>query len=74
MRITEISITEKAFDPQLNPILAEVNLGLRVLSVDDLGFSGKGGSLYMAYQMQKEALARRISSAALGDLGIQGSI
>ena len=74
VRITEISITEKAFDPQLNPILAEVNLGLRVLSVDDLGFAGKGGSLYMAYQMQKEALARRVTSAVLGDLGIQGSI
>ena len=74
VRITEISITEKAFDPQLNPILAEVNLGLRVLSVDDLGFAGKGGSLYMAYQMQKEALALRVTSAALGDLGIQGSL
>lgn len=72
VRITELSITEKAFDPQLNPILAEVNLGLRVLSVDDLGFSGKGASLYMAYQMQKEALARRATSATAGDLGIRG--
>lgn len=74
VRITELSITEKAFDPQLNPILAEVNLGLRVLSVDDLGFSSKGGSLYMAYQMQKETLARRAATATLGDLGIQGSL
>jgi hypothetical protein len=74
VRITELTITEKAFDPQLNPILAEVSIGLRVLSVDDLGYSGKGGSLYLAYQMQKEALARRASTAALGDLGIQGSL
>jgi hypothetical protein len=74
VRITELSITEKSFDPQLNPILAEVNLGLRVLSVDDLGFAGKGGSLYMAYQIQKEALARRAADAPLSDLGIQGSL
>jgi len=74
VRITELSITEKAFDPQLNPILADVSLGLRVLSVDDLGFSGKGGSLYLAYQMQKEALARRAADAALGDFGIPGTL
>jgi hypothetical protein len=74
VRITELSITEKAFDPQLNPILAEVNLGLRVLSVDDLGFSSKGGSLYMAYQMMKESLSRRAADAPLSGLGIQGSL
>lgn len=73
VRITELSITEKSFDPMLNPILAEVNLGMRVLSVDDLGFSGKGGHLYMAYQMQKEALAAAISSAPLSDLGLQSA-
>jgi hypothetical protein len=74
VRITELSITEKAFDPQLNPILAEVSLGLRVLSVDDLGFSSKGGSLYMAYQMMKESLSRRAADAPLSGLGIQGSL
>lgn len=73
VRITELSITEKLFDPSLNPILAEVSLGLRVLSVDDLGFSHKGGSLYMAYQMQKEALAASAASAPLADLGLQGA-
>ena len=32
-------------------------LSLRVLSVDDLGFDSKGGSLFMIYQQQKERLA-----------------
>ena len=47
VRITELSITEEAFDPKLNPIRAKVSLGLRVLSVNDLGFDHKGGSLNM---------------------------
>ena len=43
--------------PALNPIRAKVSLGMRVLSVNDLGFDHKGGSLFMAYQQQKERLA-----------------
>ena len=58
---TEFSITEEAFDPSLNPIRAKVSLGLRVLSVDDLGFSHKGGSLFLTYQQQKERLAAMAS-------------
>src|SRR5882672_972278 len=57
VRITDFSITEEAFDPSLNPIRAKVSLGMRVLSVTDLGFDNKGGSLFMAYQQQKEQLA-----------------
>ena len=57
VRITEFSITEEAFDPALNPIRAKVSLGLRVLSVNDLGFAHKGGTLFMAYLQRKEQLA-----------------
>ena len=39
VRLTEFSITEEAFDPNLNPIRAKVSLGMRVLNVDDLGFA-----------------------------------
>lgn len=72
VRITELSITEEAFDPKLNPIRAKVSLGLRVLSVDDLGFDHKGGSLYLRYQQQKErfAAAVRGATSALGIGGI----
>ena len=73
VRITEFSITEEAFDPALNPIRAKVSLGMRVLSVDDLGFAHKGGSLFLVYQQQKERLAgARRSPATLGALGIGG--
>jgi hypothetical protein len=57
VRITDLDITEQAFDPQLNPIRAKVSLGMRVLNVDDVGFLTPAGSLYMAYQTAKEAMA-----------------
>jgi hypothetical protein len=60
VRITDFSITEEAFDVNLNPIRAKVSLGFRVLSVNDLGFSHKGGSLFMSYLQNKEQLARRM--------------
>ncbi len=72
VRITDFSITEEAFDPRLNPLRAKVSLGLRVLSIDDLFFSDKGGSLYMAYQRQKESLAQMNQPGSFGALGITG--
>ena len=71
VRITEFSVTEEAFDPVLNPIRAKVSLGLRALSVDDLGFNHKGGSLFMSYLKNKEALARKAAGAQLGALGVE---
>jgi hypothetical protein len=70
VRITEFSITEEAFDVNLNPIRAKVSLGMRVLSVNDLGFSHKGGSLFMTYLQTKEQLAKRAQGGTLGTLGI----
>ncbi len=70
VRITDFSITEEAFDTQLNPIRAKVSLGLRVLSVNDTGFDHRAGSLFMSYQQQKEKLAALHHSGALSQLGI----
>jgi hypothetical protein len=72
VRVTEFSITEEAFDPALNPIRAKVSLGLRVLSVDDLGFASKGGSLFMSYLLQKEQLAAASVLQGLGTMGLTG--
>jgi hypothetical protein len=72
VRLTDFSITEEAFDPDLNPIRAKVSLGMRVLSIDDLPFSDKGGSLYMAYQKQKETLAQLNTAGSFSALGIRG--
>jgi hypothetical protein len=72
VRITDLSITEEAFDPLLNPIRAKVSLGMRVLTIDDLNFNDKSGSLYMAYQINKERLASLNQSGSFSALGIRG--
>jgi hypothetical protein len=72
VRVTDLSVTEEAFDVALNPIRAKVSLGLRVLSVDDLGFKHRGGTLFMAYLRNKESLAGQASPVQLSDLGVEG--
>ena len=71
VRISDFSVTEDAFDANLNPIRAKVSLGMRVLTIDDLGFGHVGGSLYMSYQQNKERLSQMMSSAQLKDFGIK---
>lgn len=70
VRVTEFSITEEAFDVALNPIRAKVSLGLRALTTDDLGYTSKGGTLFMSYLRTREGLATRTGNAALAALGI----
>ena len=70
VRLTDVSVTEEAFDPSLNPIRAKVSLGMRVLSVNDLDFDHRGNSLFMAYLQQKERLAAQSQAGALNALGI----
>ena len=72
VRITELSITEEAFDTNLNPIRAKLSLGLRVLTVDDLGFDAKGGGLFMTYLQAKEQLAQQARGGSFAALGISG--
>jgi len=72
VRLTEFSITEEAFDPNLNPIRAKVSLGLRVLNVDDLGFSHPGGRMFMTYLSNKEQLASRVPNTSISVLGLSG--
>jgi hypothetical protein len=72
VRLTEFTITEEAFDPNLNPIRAKVSLGLHVLSTNDLPFAHRGASLFMVHHRQKEQLAAQAAQATFGTLGIAG--
>lgn len=72
VRLTDFSITEEAFDPNLNPIRAKVSLGFRVLNIDDLTFDSPGGQLFMAYLGNKEKLATKVTNAASSVLGLGG--
>ncbi|MFH0522321.1 hypothetical protein ACHBTE_34850 [Streptomyces sp. M41] len=59
VRITEFTVTEEAFDTRLNPILARVGLGLRVLSSEDLPMGSTGAELFLTAARRRERLAGR---------------
>jgi hypothetical protein len=72
VRLSSFSITEEAFDPDLNPIRAKVNLNLQVLTYQDLGLLSVGGALSLAQQITKEVLAT-INSVNTIAGGLSGS-
>lgn len=78
VRLTEFSITEEMFDPNLNPIHAKVSLGLRVLNYRDLGLLSPGGALFMAHQLIKEGMATlnsaNAAARALGNISANAGI
>lgn len=59
VQITSFQVTEEAHDVNLNPIRAQVNLGLRVLSYSDLLPDHPGHAVFLAHQIAKEALAAK---------------
>ena len=58
VRLATFSIVEEAYDVDLNPIRASVNLGLRVLSYNDLSLTNPGYYLFLAHQVTKEVMAQ----------------
>jgi hypothetical protein len=60
--LTDLSITEEAYDTKLNPIRAKVSLGFRVLSYNDFSDTHPGYYLFLAHQSIKEAMALVISA------------
>ncbi len=58
VRLTSFSVTEQAFDQQLNPTQAQVELGMRVMTYMELNESNIGYGAYLATQIQKEVVAR----------------
>jgi len=74
VRITDFSINEEAYDPNLNPLRAKVSLSLRVLSSNDFTYNHFGSGLFRSYHQQKEQLSRRASSGQIDTLGIGGRL
>lgn len=73
VRLTSFSVTEEAFDPKLNPIQAKVEVGMRVLTYMELKEDTLGFGAFIAYQAQKEALARKLRPGSAVD-AIRGLI
>jgi hypothetical protein len=67
VRIESMSITEKQYDNLLNPILAEVQIGLKVLSLksNSLDAVAKGALTYTGTVKEVQAAANLVQAAAL---------
>jgi hypothetical protein len=59
VKIESFSVTEEAFDQNLNPIQAKVELSLMVLTYMELEKKSQGRDAYLSYQRQKEMLAQQ---------------
>jgi hypothetical protein len=57
VRVSSVSITEQAFDLNLNPILAKADLSLKVLTYRELEMTNPAYWVYMAAFAQKEVMA-----------------
>jgi hypothetical protein len=75
VKIESLSITETAHDPSLNPIRADVDLSMKVLTYNDLTMTHPGYWAFMAHQVIKEVFATaasvdNIGSALGGDVDL----
>lgn len=57
VKITSLSVTEATHDPKLNPIRANADLSLQVLTYNDFTLLHPGYWTFMAHQAVKEGLA-----------------
>ncbi|NEP19679.1 MAG: hypothetical protein F6J97_22780 [Leptolyngbya sp. SIO4C1] len=71
VRLTEFSITEEAYDVNLNPVRAKVSLGLHVLSYKDLP-EAMSRKLFLPHHERKERFSQLGRGRDLGELGIEG--
>lgn len=56
VKLSGLSITEEAYDPNLNPIRAKVSMDLGVLSYSDLRTTHPGYAMFLSHQVVKEAM------------------
>lgn len=63
--VRQLSVTEEAFDPSLNPIRAKVSLTLKVLTWQDLPSTHPGHALFLAHHVARETLAALATTGGL---------
>jgi hypothetical protein len=71
VRLNGFSINEQAYDADLTPSRARVDLELRVLSYHDLPVSHPGHRLFLAHQIAKESLAVAATGSVPLHLGLR---
>lgn len=74
VRIQSMTVNEMLHNSRLYPLQATVNLSLRVLTVDDLGVSSRGGALFLTYLRAVEASAGKVPDGNATEMGIEGAL
>jgi hypothetical protein len=69
VRLSSMTINEEEFDSMLNPIRAEVDLSLDVLTTYDFHPDHPAYALYMQHQIVKEVLGRIGGAMAVSEIG-----
>jgi hypothetical protein len=70
VRINSYSISEEAFDTNLNPIRAIVSLSLRILTYYDLSADNKGYDQFKAYQQTMVTMAGKAVTSRSDSIGV----
>jgi hypothetical protein len=73
VQLIKFDIIEEAFDTNLNPTRAKVQIGLRILTYLDLRPDHPAYSAYSSYHQSKEAMAQSASTSDLSTIGIKGN-
>lgn len=71
VQVTNLTITEEAFDARLNPIRAKASIEAKVLTTSDLALSTTGGAVYLAHRRASEGLAALMTSTNTRPLGFE---
>lgn len=74
VRILSLNVTENLHNSRLYPLVATVSMSMRVLSVDDLGVSSRGGALYLSYLTGIEESAGRVPDGRASKMGFEGAL
>lgn len=72
VQLQSLSIKEQAFDQALNPIRAQADMSLKVMTYRDLDVTNPAYWVYLASFTQKEAMS--IMNIVLKDSGIRGML
>jgi hypothetical protein len=74
VRIQSLTVSEMLHNSRLYPLQATVNLSLRVLTIDDLSVSSRGGALFLTYLRAVEASAGKVPDGNASEMGIEGAL
>jgi hypothetical protein len=70
VNISNLTITEEAFDPALHPLRVKVSIEVKVLTSSDFPAGHIGGAMYLAYRQGVERLAALVRTNDVRPLGL----